>query len=224
MMSVQKKKPSADLLSLMSAAATNLTGFSSLWGSILNKGHSEGFSDKELEKLFAPMVKDKMTEAQFRYLMHVEEEKERSKQNREKQKEELNSLRTYAKSSVQKEPEKSDIPPKAPNNSTPTEPQEVQKVRQMVPDLEPPEEDPKDTEIAFLKSKIEELEDALRKATEFKPASDLPMDKLIDVDMNSVQWRMGLSRTEVCMDSIQREIPRLRQRGWKTVEVTMRVI
>jgi hypothetical protein len=56
------KKPSPELFSLIKAAATNLLGFGELWGSIKKKGHDEGFSEKELQDMLRPFLKEKVAE------------------------------------------------------------------------------------------------------------------------------------------------------------------
>ena len=82
-----------------------------------------------------------------------------------------------------------------------------------------------------------QLEEALRQSEQFVPATKLqtegekaeeeykkdteaqPKD-----DMNSVSWRSGTADTKKLIESITREIPSLRNRGWKTVEITMRAV
>ena len=101
-------KPSPELISLLSAAATGMLAFGELWDTVKQKGASEGFDEKSLLSLFAPMVKDKFTAAQVRYLMNKEKEQERARDNRAKQKDELKSLRTYAHIPPKKELEQKD--------------------------------------------------------------------------------------------------------------------
>ena len=122
------KSPSPELVSLLSAAATGMLAFGELWDTVKQKGASEGFDEKALLTLFAPMVKDKFTAAQVRYLMNKEKEQERARDNRAKQKEELKSLRTYTH-----------IPPKKPIEQT-TKPPETPP-----PPPPPPEEPPRKT-------------------------------------------------------------------------------
>jgi hypothetical protein len=226
MMTVQNKKPSPELMEMMQAAASNFIGFGELWGSIRKKGAAEGFSDTELQNLFRPLVKDKLDSKQIWYLFHSEEHKERSK-NRYKSLANSTNIRT---NDPKKEPEQSDTPPK---NSVPTEAGEA------IPDLEPPEDDPKDAEISFLKDDNAQLKAALKKATEFKPASEgftkpasEGFTKQDSEDFSTVTYRMGikdLTRTEESLarnlaELIKRDLPSLRNRGWMSVEVTMRVL
>jgi len=167
------KKPSVELVSLLSAATTGMLAFGELWDTVKTKGAEEGFDEKALLTLFAPMVKDKFTAAQVRYLMNKEKEQERAKQNRQKQKEEIKTLRTYAHIPPKKEPEQSNY-----IEETTTVEQNPEGAKpSFVPPPEvieiPQEEDPKDLEIQYLKGKVGELEDALRKTQQFKPATAL---------------------------------------------------
>jgi len=86
------------------------------------------------------------------------------------------------------------------------------------------EEDPKDLEIAFLKEKVSELEAALKKIQQFTPATALQQPKAEEDDINIARWNSGLGNTEAVIKAITNEIPRLRSRGWKTVEITMRAV
>ncbi len=65
---------------------------------------------------------------------------------------------------------------------------------------------------------IAQLEDALRKTEQFKPATQLqPQEDTV----NSQTVRAGVGAIENLM---RLEIPKLRNRGWKTVEITMRAV
>lgn len=179
------KSPSPELISLMGAAATGMLAFGELWDTVKQKGASEGFDEKALLTLFAPMVKEKFTAAQVRYLMNKEKEQERARDNRAKQKEELKSLRTYAHIPPKKEPEQTYNPE-----------QEIKKIgeirraeqkRQAEEPIVPDDEDPKDLEIQFLKEQVEELKDALHKTQQFTPATELgPAQLRIDLTEETV--------------------------------------
>ena len=60
-----------------------------------------------------------------------------------------------------------------------------------------PEEDPKDTEIDFLKEKVTELEDALKQTEQFKPASKLTEEQARDMTMKAVQTGLAVPETNV---------------------------
>jgi hypothetical protein len=81
-----------------------------------------------------------------------------------------------------------------------------------------PDEDPKDTEIVFLKDKVTELEDALRQTQQFKPATQLQPE---ENDLNVVKVTSGI---DAIWRLVQQELPKLKNRGWKTVEITMRAV
>lgn len=86
------------------------------------------------------------------------------------------------------------------------------------------DEDPQALENQFLKEKVTELEDALRKTEQFKPATAYEAKPEPENDLNIVRFTSGLVNTDVVMKAITSEIPRLRSRGWKTVEITFRAI
>ena len=99
----RNKKPSPELFEMMRAAATNLSSFATLWESIKKKGHAEGFDDRALEQWFAPMVKDQMSQNQLRYLIHAESEKQRARDNRQKQKNQIKDA-AYVRNNDDKKP------------------------------------------------------------------------------------------------------------------------
>lgn len=114
---------------------------------------------------------------------------------------------------------------------------EIQRAREVIPDLEPEEETDK-TEMEFLKDEnrtqketILQLGEALKKATEFKPASQVGFTKE-DVGLDTVVFRMGIKdpkrAAEVISNEmtefIKKDLTGLRNRGWGTVEVTMRIL
>lgn len=210
MTNMEIRKPSSELISMMQAAATSAIGFAELWDSIKQKGASEGFDEKELLKLFSPMVKDKFTESQIRYMTHREQEQERAKQNRLKQKEQVKALRRYA-----------DIPPKKePEQKTPP------------PVVTPPKEPERDwnAEYNAEMAKIESIRAMPR------PSTPQPKFTKDDPDMNTVVFRMGIEgkleaapkaiKDELAdyADWIVKDLPMLQRRGWRAVEVTIRVV
>lgn len=122
----------------------------------------------------------------------------------------------------------------------PAEPekQEVQRAREVIPDLELEDDNTDQTELEFLrdenrtqKETILQLGEALKKATEFKPASQVGFTKE-DVGLDTVVFRMGIKdpkrAAEVISNEmtefIKKDLTGLRNRGWGTVEVTMRIL
>jgi len=118
------------------------------------------------------------------------------------------------------------------------EKEEIQRAREVIPDLEP---EPANPELEFLrdenriqKNTIAELEDVVKQFKQMKPATELKegFSKQDSEDWNSVTYRMGmkdLSRAEESLarnmtDLIKKDLPALRNRGWMSVEVTMRVL
>jgi hypothetical protein len=81
------------------------------------------------------------------------------------------------------------------------------------PDGNKDEEEPTPLELAEIR--IKHLEEALHNTEQFKPASQL------EDDINIVKIRAGIGGIE---NMIRLEIPKLRNRGWKTVEITMRAV
>lgn len=75
------KQPSEDLISMIKVAGDSLLSFGELWGSIKKKGGQEGFSEKELQEMLRPYLKQKMDSKKIWYLFNKEEEQERNKQN-----------------------------------------------------------------------------------------------------------------------------------------------
>jgi hypothetical protein len=198
------KKPSVELISLLNVAASGMLAFGELWDTVKTKGAEEGFDEKALLTLFAPMVKDKFTAAQVRYLMNKEKEQERARDNRAKQKEEIKTLRTYAHIPPKKELEQSDI-------------EKIGEIRRAEEKMEAESEEPSELELAEIK--IKHLEEALKKTEQFKPATQLQPQE-IDI-VNTVVVRAGLEKIET---AVHNEIPSMRNRGWKTVEITMRTV
>jgi len=194
------KKPSPELFSLIKAAATNLLGFGELWASIKKKGHDEGFSEKQLQDMLRPHLKEKLDSKKVWYLFHKEEEHERNTQNYQS--------RTFKRTNDdKKEPEQSPIPlepvgekeseylnkiPQQPDPNWNDDPDE--EIEKMIPKLpvkdseqfykeqgdlkekgvfspEDTEEEPTPLELAEIK--IKQLEEALKKVQHFQPANKL---------------------------------------------------
>jgi hypothetical protein len=163
------KSPSPELFSLIKAAATNLLGFGELWGSIKKKGHDEGFSEKELQDMLRPFLKEKLDSKKVWYLFHADEQKQRS----HNQYQSRTNISTNAVKNVLSKPEEresysqkdlfKDIEKKLIEEKGQPQQQEE----------EEEEEDPKDLEISFLKEKVSELEEALKKTQQFQPATQL---------------------------------------------------
>lgn len=76
------------------------------------------------------------------------------------------------------------------------------------------DEEPSELELANIK--IAQLEDALHKTQQFKPANALQED-----DINTVTLRAGIGAIG---NMVRLEIPKLENRGWKVVEVKMRAV
>jgi hypothetical protein len=73
------------------------------------------------------------------------------------------------------------------------------------------------TELELANIKISQLEDALHKTEQFTQATKLPQED----EINSVKIRAGIGAIE---NMLRLEIPKLKNRGWKTVEITMRAV
>lgn len=189
------KSPSPELFSLIKAAATNLLGFGELWGSIKKKGHDEGFSEKELQEMLRPFLKEKLDSKKVWYLFHAEEQKDRSKQQ-------YQNRTNISTNDVKKDTEQTTT--------------EITRPRIDISKLGLEEEEP--TEAELLKIENEQLKDALHKTQQFKPATALQPQ---EDDINSVKIRAGIGAIENLM---RLEIPKLKNRGWKTVEITMRAV
>lgn len=164
------KSPSPELFSLIKAAATNLLGFGELWGSIKKKGHDEGFSEKELQDMLRPFLKEKLDSKKVWYLFHKDEQIERVQK---KQEENRTKFSTNAGKNVLSKPEERE-------QYNPEE--EIKKIGEIrraewQTNEDDEDEDPKDLEIAFLKEKVSELEEALKKTQQFVPATQIQEQK-----------------------------------------------
>jgi hypothetical protein len=147
-MTTETKQPSEDLISMIKVAGDSLLSFGELWGSIKKKGEQEGFSEKELQEMLRPYLKQKMDSKKIWYLFNKEEEQERNKQNYQS--------RTFKqKINENKEPEQ----------NTPPSPEQKPILRQQE------EKDEEPTEAELLKIENEQLKDALHKTEQFKPAA-----------------------------------------------------
>jgi len=153
-MTVVTKQPSAELLSLIKAAAQSLLGFGELWNSIKKKGHDEGFSEKELQDILRPLLKPQLNKDQIYYLFNAEQKKEQSKEQYHR-----NITTNSPKKDIEQTPIPEELPPNAP---TVTE-EEFYKQQNQEP------EEPTELELANIK--IAQLEDALHKTEQFKPGT-----------------------------------------------------
>lgn len=81
-MSIQKraKKPSKALIALFDQAAGALVSFAQLWKKIQDKGEKEGFSNQELQDMFRPYLRKRLTPSQIKYLYDPEYYKDKSKE------------------------------------------------------------------------------------------------------------------------------------------------
>ncbi len=163
-MTITVKQPSKELMEMISAAASSLMAFGELWDTIKKKGGSEGFQETELQEMLRPLLKDRlgMSKDRIYYLFHKEEKAEANKQ--------AYNNRINPKIDQKKEPEQ--------KNDWSEEVEDIFDKKPMVPVKDSTqfyaeqkeEEDPKDTEIAFMKEQVAQLEDALKKMEMFKPA------------------------------------------------------
>jgi hypothetical protein len=161
------KSPSPELFSLIKAAATNLLGFGELWGSIKKKGHDEGFTEKELQEMLRPFLKEKLDSKKVWYLFHADEQKQRSHEQYQSR---TNISTNDGKNVLSKPEEREQYNPE----------EEIKKIGeirraelQKQANEDDEDEDPKDLEIAFLKEQKAELEEALKKTQQFTPATQL---------------------------------------------------
>lgn len=191
-----EKQPSEDLISMIKVAGDSLLSFGELWGSIKKKGHSEGFSEKELQEMLRPYLKEKLDSKKVWYLFHADEQKERST----KQYQNRTNISTNDVDKVIEQRDK--------NNEL--------IAKNFGIELEP-EESEEPTEAELLKIENEQLKDALHKTQQFTQATKLPQED----DINSIKIRAGIGAIE---NMLRLEIPKLKNRGWKTVEITMRAV
>ncbi|MDQ5870103.1 MAG: hypothetical protein M3530_10330 [Thermoproteota archaeon] len=73
------KTPSNELASLIKETVETYFSVRELWSKVLDKGQEEGFTEKELQDIVRPLLKDMLTRHQIRYLFHREEMKDASK-------------------------------------------------------------------------------------------------------------------------------------------------
>ena len=152
------KSPSPELLSLIKAAATNLLGFGELWGSIKKKGHDEGFTEKELQEMLRPFLKEKLDSKKVWYLFHADEQKQRSHEQYQ--------IRTnISTNAAKKEPEQTSTNERSYTVNFGS--QDEAKSDSLGNDDDEP------TPLELAEIKIIHLEEALRKTQQFKPATQL---------------------------------------------------
>ncbi len=75
-----KKRPSKGLISLFEHAADVLGDWADLWKKILDKGTKEDFTTEELQFMFRPYLKKRLTTSQIKYLYDPEYYKAKSKE------------------------------------------------------------------------------------------------------------------------------------------------
>ena len=114
-MTVLAKQPSEDLISMIKVAGDSLLSFGELWGSIKKKGHSEGFSEKELQEMLRPYLKEKLDSKKVWYLFHAEEQKDRSKQQYQNR---TNISTNVGKKEPEQTPTIEELPPNAPTKTS----------------------------------------------------------------------------------------------------------
>ena len=161
-------KPSPELLSLIKAAVSSLIAFGELWESIKHKGIDEGFREQDLQDMLRPLLRDKlgMSKDKIYYLFHKEEQKERVKTSQDNRKK--------TKFLDKKEPEQKDEEIKLVGSEELNQLAEtIKKLPRPTIDPEEPNEDPQALEIQFLKEQNAELQEALKKTEQFRPATQL---------------------------------------------------
>jgi hypothetical protein len=69
-LSLQKrdKNPSKELVLLIRQSAKTLVKFAEVWKKVQEKGYEEGFDEKELQEMVRPILKQRLTTAQIKYL------------------------------------------------------------------------------------------------------------------------------------------------------------
>jgi hypothetical protein len=211
------KQPSPELLSLIKAAAQSLLGFGELWGTIKKKGADEGFAELDLQDMLRPLLRDRlgMNKDKIYYLFHKEEVKER---NSERYKEMSDAYRKKTTFDVDKVIEQTPIPEEQIRNSSDRIVAKNLGIEKEL-GLDKTDEEEEPSELDLLKIKNAQLEDALHKTQQFTQATKLQPQE-IDI-VNTVVVRAGLEKIEA---AVHNEISSMRNRGWKTVEITMRAV
>ncbi len=87
------------------------------------------------------------------------------------------------------------------------------------PKTEPEKENPLAIENQFLREENKELREAMKKIQQFTPAAQLQQPQ--EDDLNIVKVNAGI---DAIWRLVQQELPKLKNRGWKTVEITMRAV
>jgi len=216
------KNASPELISLMKAAASNILSFAELWQSIRKKGTDEGFTEPELEKMFVPMVKNKLTEHQIRYLFNQEKEQERARQNRQKAK----ALRTYTEISPKKDIEQPYYEEAIPVKEKPYKPIETENHSDLVDKLD---EDVPITAVIDLKRGVEHSVSKGEQAQDADDAEDLPPEMQAiaakqaqrEVVEEGPPFRVAIVEKDLraARDLVMRELTKLKGSGWKIIEV-----
>lgn len=153
---IDNKKPPTDLLIDIKEAVQSYGSFTDNWGKVLTKGDKYGFSADQCYALAKPFLKQlNLTKNQLQYIANMDKERQRSKDNREKQKRQLQQQSMY----VQPNDDKNDI-----EQSSTTETIEY---------VPKPIDQPTKTEQEYIKS-IE---------TETVPSPDLPAPQTQEVVM-----------------------------------------
>jgi len=172
-------KPSPELFEMIQAAASSLTGFAQLWESIRKKGTHEGFTETQLQDLIKPLLKAQlhMSREQIWYMFNKEKKAITNKEAYE-------SRRINTPIVEKKEPEQNDIHiiegkeladevnEIAKIQGVDLSKADMNKTREILSNISP-EEDPLKIENEFLKEKVSELEEALKKTQQFQPANVL---------------------------------------------------
>ncbi len=75
----QQQDTSNELASLITQTVETYFTVRELWAKVIDKGQEEGFTEKELQDMVRPLLKDMLTRHQIRYLFHRKEMKGASK-------------------------------------------------------------------------------------------------------------------------------------------------
>jgi hypothetical protein len=149
-------KPSPELFEMIQAAASSLTGFAQLWESIRKKGTHEGFTETQLQDLIKPLLKAQlhMSREQIWYMFNKEKKAITNREAYESRR--INTPIVQKKELEEQEP-----------IIQATAPEEIKQL------VDEPEEGEEPTPLELAEIRIKQLEEALKKTEQFKPATAL---------------------------------------------------
>lgn len=205
-MKVELKEPSPELLSLVNEWADSYIKSTDLPVKILEAAEAEGLSKGQIRKIVEEvLVKRGLSERRIREV-----------------------LPTELKDQTKVHPKPAALSAAKPDKTKELE-DELKRQKEIAQQ--------KAEEAAEEKRQRLQLEEALHQTKQFVQANKLDdegakieeeykKEKAAEptYDMSSVIWKTGIADTKIVIESITREIPKLRNRGWKTVEITMRAV